>query len=196
MYDGTPPWDIGRPQPAFVELEAERRIESPVLDVGCGTGETALFLAERRHDVVGVDLIARAIDRARHKAHERKLHVDFRVGDALALAGLGRRFRTVIDSAVFHVFDDSERVRYVRSLAEVLEEGGFYFMLVFSDAEPADWGGPRRIRREEIEAAFGSGWAIESIVPHRIETNFHPEGGGKGWLASIRRGSGGEASCG
>src|SRR6266567_364886 len=159
MYEGTPPWDIGRPQGAFVRLEAEGQIRSPVLDVGCGTGENALYLAARGHEVVGVDLVERAIAKASAKAEERGLAVRFEIADALALEGLGRSFATAIDSGVFHVFDDVERARYVASLARAVAPGGRYFMLVFSHLEPTDWGGPRRIRREEIEAAFATGWA-------------------------------------
>lgn len=59
-YRGTPPWDIGRPQPDFVRLEAAGEIEGSVLDVGCGTGEHVLYLAARGHDAWGVDLTSLA----------------------------------------------------------------------------------------------------------------------------------------
>src|SRR5207302_11255421 len=63
-YKTRPPWDIGRPQPAFVELvQAGELNKGRVLDVGCGTGENALYLAERGFSVAGVDLSTRAIDR-------------------------------------------------------------------------------------------------------------------------------------
>jgi len=54
-YHGTPPWDIGRPQREFVRLEEAGKISGDVLDVGCGTGENALFLAGCGHAVWGVD---------------------------------------------------------------------------------------------------------------------------------------------
>ncbi len=186
MYEGTPPWDIGRPQGAFVRLEAEGQIRSPVLDVGCGTGENALYLAARGHEVVGVDLVERAIAKARAKAEERGLAVRFEIADALALEGLGRSFATAIDSGVFHVFDDVERARYVASLARAVAPGGRYFMLVFSHLEPTDWGGPHRIRREEIEAAFATGCAVRAIEPARLETHVHRHGG-LAWLATLER---------
>ncbi|MGZ4914859.1 MAG: class I SAM-dependent methyltransferase [Halobacteriota archaeon] len=55
VYEGTPPWDIGHPQREFVQLEEADEIKGSVLDVGCGTGENALYLAERGHEVWGVD---------------------------------------------------------------------------------------------------------------------------------------------
>ena len=54
-YDGKAPWDIGKPQPVFVE--AAERITGSVLDIGCGTGENALFFAQRGHQTTGIDLV-------------------------------------------------------------------------------------------------------------------------------------------
>ncbi|MGH3169735.1 MAG: methyltransferase domain-containing protein, partial [Trebonia sp.] len=64
-YRGTPPWEIGHPQPAFAELAKAGALRGRVLDVGCGTGEHALLAAERGLDVTGVDMAARAIEQAR-----------------------------------------------------------------------------------------------------------------------------------
>ena|SRR5579859_6297382 len=52
-YAGLPPWDIGRPQQAYVELVQTGKIHGSVLDVGCGTGEHALYLVEHGHVVLG-----------------------------------------------------------------------------------------------------------------------------------------------
>ena len=64
-YEGTPPWDIGRPQPEFVRLEAGGEIRGSVLDVGCGTGENALHMAAKGHDVWGIDGAPTAISTIR-----------------------------------------------------------------------------------------------------------------------------------
>lgn len=189
-YEGeAPPWDIGRPQPAFVDLEARGLVKSPVIDVGCGTGENALYLASKGYEVVGVDLVPRAIDRAREKAAARGLGATFEVGDVLAMEPPPRLYATAIDSGVFHAFDDSERLRYVVSLAKVVASGGRLHILVFSDREPTDWGGPRRIRRDEIERAFTRlhGWNVAAIEPARFHSRHHGDAGGEAWLASIER---------
>ena len=72
-YQGEAPWDIGEPQPEIVRLAESGAIEGKVLDIGCGTGENALYLAERGHEVWGIDFIATAIERARDKAQQRGL---------------------------------------------------------------------------------------------------------------------------
>ncbi|MFO0632942.1 MAG: class I SAM-dependent methyltransferase [Nannocystaceae bacterium] len=183
---GTPPWDIGRAQPRFAALLAQGRIRGRVLDVGCGTGENALACARANLAVLGVDLAPLAIERARHKAAAQGLAAEFEVADALALASLRRSFDTVIDCAVFHVFDDPERARYVESLHAVLVPGGRYFMMVFSEREPSEWGGPRRVRGDEIEAAFAHGWVVRTLERDRFVTNMHPDGG-EAWFAEIER---------
>jgi cyclopropane fatty-acyl-phospholipid synthase-like methyltransferase len=189
-YTGAdpPPWDIGRPQPAFIRLADEGRLTGRLLDSGCGTGEHALLAASHGADVTGIDVAPTAIARARAKAAERGLHARFEVADALELQHLGRTFDTVIDSGVFHVFGDEDRPRYVSGLEAVVRPGGACYLMCFSDREPGDWG-PRRVRADELRAAFSGGWTVESITPDSFDVN--PIGGvtqADAWLAAIRRG--------
>lgn len=181
------PWDIGRPQSAFVRLADEGRLSGRLLDVGCGTGENALLAASRGADVTGVDVAPTAIAQARAKASERGLTARFEVADALDLGRLGLTADTMIDSGVFHVFGDGDRARYVASLAGALRPGGTYYLMCFSDRQPGDWG-PRRVCEEELRAAFSDGWAVESITADTFEIN--PMEGAtrvEAWLAAIRR---------
>jgi SAM-dependent methyltransferase len=185
-YAGTPPWDIGRPQPAIEALADGGEIVGPVLDVGCGTGENALFLAERGFEVIGVDAVPAAIETARRKAAARGLPALFLVHDALALDGLERRFSTAIDSGLFHTFDDDERLRFAASLADALLPGGRYVMLCFSEHELRE-GGPRRVTQGEIRAVFDKPpFLVRSIVPAEMATRLDGEGR-KAWLALIER---------
>lgn len=193
FYQGRAPWDIGCPQPAFVELEEAGAITGSVLDLGCGTGENALYLAERGHVVLGLDFVPQAIDRARAKAADRGLsNASFEVGDALQLDSLGRTFDTAIDCGLFHTFSDSDRPVYVASLSRVLRPGGALHILCFSDREPPG-DGPRRVTSDDLRATFTDGWTIESIRPSRFLANTSPDGphfspgGPHAWLATIRR---------
>jgi 2-polyprenyl-3-methyl-5-hydroxy-6-metoxy-1,4-benzoquinol methylase len=197
--DIPPPWDIGRPQPAFVRLVQAGEIAGRVIDVGCGTGENALMAAEHGLDVVGIDVATTAVERARSKAIERGIAVSFETWDALDLARLTERigaFDSAIDSAVFHTFSDEERPRYAESVAAAVKPDGTLFLMCFSEHEPA-WGGPRRVTQAEIRAAFATerGWSVESIEAARFGINKdHPSlgsqssaGGAYAWLARIRR---------
>ena len=181
------PWDIGRPQPVWNQLADAGEINPPILDSGCGTGEHALLLAERGLEVLGIDITPAAIHSAKTKAANRGLSARFEVGDVLALDRLGRRFATVIDSGVFHVFDDAERARYVAGLAAVLDPGGVVHLLCFSEHTPGTEG-PRRVRRAELRAAFAKGWEVERIEASQIEVRaeYAPEPA-HAWLARIIR---------
>jgi SAM-dependent methyltransferase len=189
-YAGKAPWDIDKPQPPFTAVAA--RVVSPVLDAGCGTGECALFFAGRGHRVTGIDFLEEPIRRARAKAAQRGLSVEFLVKDALTLGDWGERFATVIDSGLFHVFSDDDRRRYVQGLAQVLEPGSRLFLMCFSDEEPGTEG-PRRVSRQELYDTFVDGWEVESVEPARIEVNpeftafTFSEGGPKAWFAIVRR---------
>src|SRR6516162_9867859 len=98
-YAGKAPWDIGKPQKPFTTVADQ--ITSPVLDAGCGTGDTALFLAARGHKVTGIDFLEEPIRRAQRKAAERRLPVEFQVKDATTLGEWDKRFASVIDSGLF-----------------------------------------------------------------------------------------------
>lgn len=187
-YRGTPPWDIGRPQTAFVHLFEKGLVhEGPALDVGCGTGENALFFAAKGLDVTGIDAAPKAIAKAKEKARKRGIEATFLVHDALELAALGKTFWTVIDSGLFHVFGDRERVWFRDQLHAVMRPGATYAMLCFSEKEPADWDGPRRVSQAEIRETFAAPkFRVRSIDETTFDTRFHDEGG-YAYLSVIER---------
>jgi len=154
-----------------------------VLDVGCGTGENTLYLAELGFEVVGIDIVPTAVEKALSKAKERSLAATFLVWDALKLQELGRRFNTVIDSGFFHVLPDKKRPVFVRTLASVLDLGGIYVMMCFSEHEPGSWG-PRRVTQAEIRESFRQGWHINNIREATFDTNLGSRKC-KAWLSSI-----------
>ena len=184
-YKGTPPWDIGRPQKEFVELVRRGEITGSVLDIGCGTGEHALFFADEGHEVWGIDSAPLAIRKAREKAEGRGLQVHFLVLDARDLSRLNRTFDTATDSGLFHTLSDEDRPVFVDNLAAILSPAGKYFMLCFSDREPAGYG-PRRITKREIQESFFERWSINYIRPAVFESRTR-EKGPRAWFSSITK---------
>jgi cyclopropane fatty-acyl-phospholipid synthase-like methyltransferase len=187
LESGPPPWDIGRPQPAFVRLAEAGLLSGTLLDAGCGTGEHTILAATHGADALGVDVALPAIEQARRKAAERGVTASFEVADALALDRLDRSFEFVIDSGLFHVFGDQDRAAYVTSLGSVLQPGGTLYLMCFSDLQPGDFG-PRRVTKDEITAAFGDGWNVADISADQFELNrnFGPTSA-QAWLATIYR---------
>jgi len=172
--DAPAPWDIQRPQPAIRRLADEGRLTGELLDSGCGTGEHALLAAACGARVLGVDLSPVAIERAQKKAEDRGLDARFEVGDMLTVPLPETAFDVVIDSGVFHGFDDDDRRRYVERLRKALRPGGRCYLLSFSDRQPGDWG-PRRVARHEIINAFARGWVVQRIEPIIFEINPLPQ---------------------
>ncbi len=189
-YAGNPPWDLGRPQKPLVD--SADQITGSVLDSGCGTGDNAIFFAERGQDVLGIDFAEKPLVLARQKAKQRGVAIEFLQMDALQLANLDRTFDSVIDCGLFHVLSDDDRRLYVASLAGVTKPGSKVFLMCFSDEQPGE-AGPRRISQRELREAFSRGWTIESITATRFEASPNADerhfgdGGPKAWLAIIRR---------
>ena len=192
----TPPWVIGEPQPAVIELERAGLIAGRVLDAGCGTGEHTILLTAAGYDVIGVDGAPTAIEQARRNAEARGVNARFAVADALHLPEQPK-YDTIIDSALFHIFDDVDRGKYVRSLGRATRRGSVVHLLALSDAGRGF--GPE-VSEGTIRNAFaGAEWDIEAVTPtsyRGVITALHAEAMGldvgtvvdePAWLARIRR---------
>lgn len=185
-YEGAPPWEIGRPQEDIVRLFERGGFKGLVLDVGCGTGANAIFLASRGLDVLGIDRVPAAIEKAKANAAAAGSKAEFKAHDALDLGKLKKKFDTVLDCGLFHVFSDDDRARYIKSLEKAVKNKGHLHILCFSDQEPGT-DGPRRIgERELIELLNMKGWLVEEVAEARFETNIHPDGA-RAWLATFQR---------
>jgi SAM-dependent methyltransferase len=147
-----PPWDTGNPDPMLIAV-IESGVIAPAraLEVGCGTGTNAVYLARRGFEVVGVDVSGRAIERARAKSGGccRFERIDF-----LNEAPPGGPFQFVFDRGCFHTFDDdAERARFAQNVAAVLVAEGRWLSLIGStEGGPRETGPPRRTAREIVGA--------------------------------------------
>lgn len=186
LYAEKPPWDIGRPQPAFLALAEAGVLRGRVLDAGCGTGEHTLMAAAIGCAATGVDLAADALRRAERKERERGLTARFLRHDARRLGELGETFDTVLDCALFHIFAGDDRAAYVTSLHSVLAPGGRFHMLAFSDRQPGAWRPPHRLARADITSAFADGWRLAAVEPATIETAIDPATVGAWLVTAIR----------
>ncbi len=159
--DGEPPWVIGEAQPAVVELERSGGFRGTVLDIGCGAGEHTLLLAGLGYDVLGADASPTALDRARAAAAERGVPARFTQVDALDPVDLGQ-FDTILDSALFHVFDEADRSRYASALLRLCAPGAVLHVLALARTDGPAFGPV--IPRSAIEDTFAApGWEVQEI---------------------------------
>lgn len=152
---GNMPWDSGEPEPYLVELvENGTIVPGRALEVGCGTGNDALWLAARGFEVLGVDISPLAVERAQARARAAGTQIEFRVLDFFSARIDRAPFDFVFDRGVLHVFDDAEsRARFARQVALALAPGGRWLSLAGSTEGPKrDHGPPRRTARELVEA--------------------------------------------
>jgi SAM-dependent methyltransferase len=146
------PWDTGTPDPMLVELIESRAIApGRTLEVGCGTGTNAIYLAQHGFEVTGVDIAPVAIEHARTKA---RALCRFETIDFLNEAPPGAPFQFVFDRGCFHTFDeDHERTRFAENVAAALVDGGVWLSLIGStEGTPRETGPPRRTAREVMNA--------------------------------------------
>jgi SAM-dependent methyltransferase len=187
---------IGEPQPALVELERTGQIRGTVLDVGCGTGEHTILLTRQGYDVLGLDFAPEAVEQARRNADDKGVGARFEVADAMNLAD-EPGYDTIVDSALFHIFDDRDRAAYVRSLSGATHPGSVVHVLALSDAGRGF--GPEVSEATIREAFGGAEWEIEDLaaVTYRgLVTELHTEAlklavgtlvDEPAWLARVRR---------
>lgn len=180
--DDCLPWDTDTPEPGLVDFARTRfgTARGRALDVGCGTGTHALWLATQGFEVVGIDVAPRAIERARARAaaDAPAASIRFEVLDFLTSRPEGGPFDLVFDRGVFHVFDAAEdRARFASQVAGCLKGEGYWLSLIGStEGPPREEGPPRRSARDittaiepvlELVELRTAAFDLDSPVPKR-----------------------------
>ncbi|MCI4350769.1 MAG: class I SAM-dependent methyltransferase [Thermoplasmata archaeon] len=159
-YAKTPyrdlPWFSEKPFPSIVRAVKERQIvpPGPLLDVGCGAGTNALWLARQGFRVTGVDISPGAIAGAQRRAESGRVAAEFRVGDALNLPFARGRFRVVTDVGCFHTLPVNLRPGYVREVRRVLRPGGTYIPAWIAREATQKFGPPHRLSLGDMTVYF------------------------------------------
>lgn len=179
IYRETPPWETGAAQPGMMALLDEHPPAGPVLDVGCGSGDLAIAVAQRGVQTLGIDVVEAAIEQARAKAEaeppEVARRLEFQVADALRPSLLRRQFGAVVDSGFFHLFEQDQRDRLAEELAATLVPGGRYYLLAFATEFDIP-NTPLKVTEDELRARFTAetGWRILTVRPAQFESRIAP----------------------
>lgn len=162
-WRGNAPWDTGIAPPEIVALAA-RLAPGKALDLGCGTGASSIYLAQRGWQVTGIDFILAAIHKAQQKARAAHLSIDFRVGDVSRLEGLRLPgpFDLAVDVGCLHSLTPVQQQFYAKALAKLMRSGAIYALYAFA---PRDLNGRRvGLTPDDVAQLFAPSFQVESVV--------------------------------
>ena len=162
----TPPWDTKAPKENVIAWQDAGLVHGDVLDIGCGLGDNAIYLAGHGHPVTGLDISPTALITAERRALDAGVPVRFAVADATTLDGYTEAFDTVVDSGCYHCLDDDGRARYAVAVHRATRPGGTLLLSAFSDANAAggDWPRPM-VDEQTLRRTLGdAGWSIVELT--------------------------------
>jgi methyl halide transferase len=187
MYrEGTPPWETGRPAAELIRLVNEGMIHrGSALEIGCGTGCNAIYLAKLGFDITAVDNSPTALERARTRAEQCDALLRLVLDDVYVFSENAGSFDLVYEAGFYHFVRRVNLSRYLDMLWHVTRPGSYYLSLAGSDEEQAE-GGPPSVSRDDIHNELGRLFEIVQVRPFRFESPAREEGFA-GWSCLMRR---------
>jgi methyl halide transferase len=170
---GDTPWDVGQPDFNLIEVVTQKPIHScKVLDIGCGTGDNSIWLAQNGFQVIGTDASDIALEKAKEKALKSNVECDFMLVDFLKNEIEGGPFGFVFDRGCFHSFSsENDRRRFARNVASHLEEAGLWLTIVGSADEHRRGSGPPQRTAGDIVSAVEPDFMVLSLTASHFGSN-------------------------
>jgi SAM-dependent methyltransferase len=170
---GNTPWDVGRPDSNLIQAVTAVPIKPcNVLDIGCGTGDNTIWLAQQGFRVVGVDNSEIAIEKAKEKASKANAKCAFEVANILKSPVEGGPFGFAFDRGFFHTLgSDRERETFAETVNDHLEKDGLWLSLLGNADEQRKGPGPPQRTARDIVNAVESHFEILSLVSGAFESN-------------------------
>jgi len=183
---GTPPWDAGKPHAELIRVLEEYHLRPrTVLEVGCGTGSDAIYLARRRFEVTAVDCSAIAIERARLRAERHDVVLRFVQADVFEFAGTAGCFDFVYDAGLYHAIREEHLEAYLDMLWRVTRPGSYYLCLAGAPGEGDD-DGPPVVTADEMQEELCRLFEVIHLRAARLESS-DPERTHPAWSCLMRR---------
>lgn len=187
MYrEGTPPWETGKPSSELIRLVEEGTLKPcTTLELGCGTGANAIYLAKRGFEMTAVDCSPTAIERARTRAERANALLRIVLDDVFEFTKDSAPFDLVYDAGFYHFIRQTNLTKFLDMLWRITRPGSLYFTLAGNAQEPVE-GGPPAVSEESIRWELGRLFEIAQLRPFRFESPFREEGY-LGWSCLMRR---------
>ena len=181
------PWNIETAPDALVELVESGRVKPcKTIDLGCGTGNYAIYLASMGFDVTGIDMSQTAIEIARKNAEKKGVKCNFYTADLLGdLHEIEETFDFAYDWELLHHIFPENREKYVENVYRILSPMGKYLSVCFSEKNP-QFGGLGKYREtplgtvlyfsseEELRCLFEPYFDIKELKTIKIIGKFAP----------------------
>jgi len=171
--EGNTPWDIGKPDFNLIQTVTTMGIKPcNVLEIGCGTGNNSIWLAQKNFNVIGIDASEIAIQKALEKASKAKVNCTFIEINFLKNKIEGAPFDFVFDRGCFHVFSsDQERIIFAENVSAHLEKDGLWLSIVGNADEQRDHPGPPQRTARDIVNSVEPYFEILSLVSSHFESD-------------------------
>jgi SAM-dependent methyltransferase len=189
---GTPPWETGQPSRELARVIAQQAIRScRVIELGCGSGINAVWLAQQGLDVTAVDFTPLAIERARQRAAATGVAVGFVLADVLNLADQFEPFPFFFDRGCYHCVRTDDVEAYLRTLCKITRPGSLGLILAGNAREPPPPGqGPPVVTAEQIQAELTPVFEIVALREFRFDAADASTPGPLAWSCLLRRSGG------
>jgi 2-polyprenyl-3-methyl-5-hydroxy-6-metoxy-1,4-benzoquinol methylase len=185
--EGNLPWNTEKPSTELVKFLESGRIRSgTAVDLGCGFGTNAIYLARQGFTVTGADLSPTAIEGARERAERAGVKADFRVADLTADPDLGGPYDLLFDRGVYHILRNVDLAAYLRALEKASRPGSLYLCLTGNAKEEREFG-PPRVSEEEIRGELGGLFQVLDLHEFRFDASPQVEDRPLGWSALMER---------
>jgi SAM-dependent methyltransferase len=184
---GDTPWDIGKPDFNLIQTVTATPIEPcRALEIGCGTGDNAIWLSQHEFDVLGTDTSEIAIEKAKEKALKAKVQCAFLVSDIVTSRVEGAPFGFAFDRGCFHTFgSERERRRFAEKVRGHLGKGGLWLSLLGNaDERRHDLGPPQRSARDIVNAVEPCFEILSLVSGHFGSNRPNPP---KAWVCLMRK---------
>ncbi len=183
---GTPPWETGLPTAELVRLVEEKTLRpARTLELGCGTGADAIYLAAHGFEMTAVDSSPIAIERARARAEQQAALLRLVLADAFEFGQTAGQFELIFDVGLYHFIRQTDLEQFVDLLWRVTRPGSYYFTVAARKHEPSS-DGPPPVSQKQIHRELGRLFEVVQLRACRL-ASLRLKGGYPAWSCLMRR---------